>query len=61
MSDAGKDVDEAAEPFMEQAKTALGDVTADEDADNAGNPAPRLGERGGSHPQTDMRSKADPD
>ena len=61
MSDAGNDVDEAAEPFMEQAKAALGDVTADEDADNAANPAPRLGERGGSHRQAEMRSKAGPD
>ena len=61
MSDAGKDIDEAAEPFMEQAKAALGDVTADEDTDNAANPAPRLGERGGSHPPTDMPSTADRD
>jgi len=61
MSDAGKDIDEAAEPFMEQAREALGDVTADEDMDNAANPAPRLGERGGSRPQTDMRPKVDRD
>ena len=32
------DVDEAAEPFMEQAKEALGDASSD-DADNPANPS----------------------
>jgi hypothetical protein len=34
-----KDVDEAAEPFMEQAKEALGDASSDDDADNPANPS----------------------
>lgn len=38
MSDASKDIDDAAEPFMEQAREALGDVTGDEDTRNAAHP-----------------------
>jgi len=39
MSNAEKDVDEAAEPFMEQAKEALGDASSDNDADNPADPS----------------------
>jgi hypothetical protein len=46
MSNVDKDIDEAAEPFMEQADEALGDVTGDEDPENTEDPSPRLGHRG---------------
>jgi hypothetical protein len=39
MSNADKDADEAAEPFMEQAKDALGDATSGEAPDNPANPS----------------------
>jgi uncharacterized protein YjbJ (UPF0337 family) len=53
MSSSNKDIDDAAEPFMEQAKEALGDVTGDEDLENPGKPSPRRDDRG-SHPDNDM-------
>jgi hypothetical protein len=53
MSNADND-SEAAEPFMEQAQEALGDVSDEEDPENTENPSPRLGHRSGSRPQTDM-------
>lgn len=57
MSDAGQDIDDAAEPFMEQAREALGD----EDTGNAALPPERQGERDGGHPRGSQRSEADRD
>ncbi|MGH3984838.1 MAG: hypothetical protein ACRDST_19670 [Pseudonocardiaceae bacterium] len=57
MSSSNKDIDEAAEPFMEQAKEALGDVTGDEDLENPGKPlgSVRRGEMiGAATPTNDM-------
>lgn len=48
-----RDIDEAAEPFMEQAKDALGDVTDDEDLENPGKRSLRRDDRD-SQPDDDM-------
>lgn len=61
MSDASKDIDDAAEPFMEQAREALGDVTGDEDTRNAAHPPEPHGERDGNHLQASQRSQVDRD
>jgi hypothetical protein len=53
MSSSNKDIDEAAEPFMEQAREALGDVTGDENVEEPGKRSPRRDDRG-SHPDNDM-------
>lgn len=50
---SSKDIDEAAEPFMEQAKDALGDVTDDEDLESPGKRSPRRDDRD-SQPDNDM-------
>lgn len=50
---SSKDIDEAAEPFMEQAKDALGDVTDDEDLESPRKRAPRRDDRD-SQPDNDM-------
>ncbi|MFN2534409.1 MAG: hypothetical protein ABR528_04085 [Pseudonocardiaceae bacterium] len=55
MSNVDKDIDEAAEPFMEQAEESLGDVADDEDPENTENPSPRLGHRAGRHRQADTQ------
>jgi hypothetical protein len=61
MSNVDKDIDGAAEPFMEQAPEALGGVTGDEDPENTEDPSPRLGHRAGRHRQTDVGSREDRD
>ena len=61
MSDPSKDIDDAAEPFMEQARDALGDVTGDEDTGNAAHPPERHDQPDSGHPQASQRSKADRD
>jgi uncharacterized protein YjbJ (UPF0337 family) len=50
---SSKDIDEAAEPFMEQAKEALGDVTDGEDLECSGKRSPRRDDRD-SQPENDM-------
>jgi hypothetical protein len=44
MNNPEKDLDEAAEPFMEQAKEALGDAAGGDNVDNPANPS--LGDDG---------------
>jgi hypothetical protein len=53
MSSSDKDIDEAAEPFMEQAKEALGDVAGEENLQNPGKGSPRRDDRG-IQPDNDM-------
>jgi uncharacterized protein YjbJ (UPF0337 family) len=50
---SSKDIDKAAEPFMEQAKEALGDVTDDEDLESSGKRSPRRDDRD-SQAENDM-------
>lgn len=49
--DEDRGMDEAAEPFMEQAKDALGDATGDEDRETPANPSLLQGDRQDSQPE----------
>ncbi len=52
-SSSNKDIDEAAKPYMQQAKDALGDVTDDQDLESPGKRSPRQDDLS-SHSGNDM-------
>lgn len=57
--DKSADIDEAAEPFMEQAKDALGDVGGNEDGENPANPSLLQSDRRGSRSEDGKRPGED--